>query len=240
VTESAAPPPFDVGDYCRQIEDHLTRVNGGHLVRVVGPAFELVCRWADAGVPLSVVFRGIERKAARRREGRPGRPLRLEFCEGEVVALFDAWRRAIGIGAGATAGDAGPSRPSRRPSLAGHVRRAIDRMGRASGRVNWPDDLRDAADRLVDRLGALVESARRTRGGGRADVEAQLSALDAELVAAARAAVPAGLLADLGTQAERELALFRDRLSGDAWRRSVEVTVDRLLRDRLGLPTLVP
>ena len=26
----------DVADYCRQVEAHLTRINGGHMVRVVG------------------------------------------------------------------------------------------------------------------------------------------------------------------------------------------------------------
>ena len=45
----------DIGEYCRQVEDHLTRVNGGHLVRIVGPGFELVRGWANEGIPLSVV-----------------------------------------------------------------------------------------------------------------------------------------------------------------------------------------
>jgi hypothetical protein len=53
----------DLGEYCRRVEDHLTRVNAGHLVRIVGPGFALVRQWADAGVPLSVVYRGIDLKA---------------------------------------------------------------------------------------------------------------------------------------------------------------------------------
>jgi hypothetical protein len=67
----------DVAEYCRRVEDHLTRVNAGHLVRIVGPGFELVRGWAEAGVPLSVVFRGIELKAERHREGASTRPLRI-------------------------------------------------------------------------------------------------------------------------------------------------------------------
>jgi hypothetical protein len=98
--EAGSSDPADlmnVGDYCRRVEEHLTKVNGGHLVRVVGPAFELVRRWAGDGVPLSAVFRGIERKAERRAAAESTRPLRLEFCEGDVTAVFDAWRRAIGV-----------------------------------------------------------------------------------------------------------------------------------------------
>ena len=87
----------DVGDYCRQVEDHLTRVNAGHLVRIVGPGFELVRQWAEEGMPLSVVFRGIDLRAERHRAGKSRRPLRIEFCEADVRDLFDGWRRAVGL-----------------------------------------------------------------------------------------------------------------------------------------------
>ena len=39
-------PDVDLGAYCRAIEAHLCRVNGGHLIRVVGVAFDLVARRA--------------------------------------------------------------------------------------------------------------------------------------------------------------------------------------------------
>src|SRR5215471_19149127 len=95
--------PEDLGEYCRRVEQHLTRVNGGHLVRVVGPAFELVRGWAEAGVPLSVVLQGINLKAERHRTGQALRPLRLEFCEGDIRALYADWRRAIGPALGPAA-----------------------------------------------------------------------------------------------------------------------------------------
>src|SRR4030095_10344155 len=87
----------EIGDYCRRVEDHLTRANAGHLVRIVGPGFELVRGWATAGVPLSIVYRGIDDKAERHREGQARRPLRIEFCESDVRALYERWRRAIGL-----------------------------------------------------------------------------------------------------------------------------------------------
>ncbi len=236
-----------VGEYCRQVEDHLTKVNGGHLVRVVGPAFELVRRWAEEGVPMSVVFRGIERKAERRALKGSGRPLRLEFCEGDVTAVFDAWRRAIGLttgaaplDAGADAGAAAEAGPRRKPSLSKHAERAIDRLSRAAGRVDWPDALREEGDRVLVALAMIRDAAKTTRGAAREDLAAQLEPLDAALLRAAREAAPAPLLAQLSADSERDLSPFRGRLAGEAWRRSLVVTVDRLLRDRFGLPTLVP
>jgi hypothetical protein len=243
VSETDASTVVDVGRYCRQVEDHLTKVNGGHLVRVVGPAFELVRQWADAGVPLSVVFRGIERKAERSAE-KQGRPLRLEFCEGDVRAIFESWRRAIGlsgaaVAAGAEAGETAADTVPRRPkSLSKHVERAVDRLSRAAGRVDWPEGLRAAADRLLVELASVGEAARTSRGAAREELGARLAALDADLVAAMREAAPAALVAELGRDAERDLAPFRERLTGEAWARSVTITIDRLLRDRLGLPTL--
>ena len=246
MSEGPQAGSINVGEYCRQVEDHLTRVNGGHLVRVVGPAFELVRRWAETGVPLSVVFRGIERKAERRSLGRPGRPLRLEFCEGDVGAIFDAWRRAIGVSGAAAAIDSGPDHesesdaPKRKPSISKHVDRAIDRLSRAMGRVDWPASLRDEADRVLAALAVIRDEARVTRGAARDGLTERLQTLDSELSTAASAAAPPAVLAEVTADAERDLSPFRARLAGDAWRRSLAVTVDRLLRDRFGLPTLAP
>ena len=233
----------DVGEYCRRVEEHLTKVNGGHLVRVVGPAFELVRRWADEGVPLSVVFRGIERKAERRAAAGPGRPLRLEFCEGDVTAVFSAWSRAVGVGAtevseGTEATEGAGDTEKRKPSLSKHVERALDRLSRAMGRDDWPDGLRGDADRILVALAAIREAARTARGPARDELAGQLRALDADIARAAAATAPAPLLVELRAEAERDLAPFRGRLAGDAWRQSMAITVDRLLRDRLGLPTL--
>ena len=58
---------MEPGAYCREIETYLCRRNAGHLIRIVGPAFERVRGWADAGVPIQVVVRGIDRKLERYR-----------------------------------------------------------------------------------------------------------------------------------------------------------------------------
>ena len=47
--------------YCRDLEAYLCRKNDGHLIRIVGPAFEQVCGWAARGVPFTVACRGIDR-----------------------------------------------------------------------------------------------------------------------------------------------------------------------------------
>jgi hypothetical protein len=262
------PPlsPEEIGEYCRRVEDHLTRANTGHLVRIVGPGFELVRHWALTGVPLSIVFRGIDMKAERHREGQARRPLRIEFCDPDVRAMFVSWRRAIGLpfrGADdPESGDPGlhsdadggargletPGEPdearqpepesARRPSLTRHLDRAIDRLSRIGGRLDLPVELRDACDRVLQELAGMRTPAAKARGAAREELTRRLGPLDAELAAAVRAFAPDPLRAPLVADAMADLAPYRGRLAGDAWQHSVDVTVDRLLRDRLGLPML--
>lgn len=239
----------DVADYCRQVEAHLTRINGGHLVRVVGPGFALVKQWADEGVPLSVVFKGIEQKAERHKRGASARPLRIEFCEADVREVFETWRRATGI---STAGvddptvdrdapyvgrDFSPANSKRRPALKA-IDKAIERLGRLAGRLELPDEFRDAVSHAIERLSSVRAGLAHSRGIARDPWLAQLEPIDLDLMTQARRVVDAAVVRELTEQAEREMAPYRDRLAPEAWQRAVMVTVDRGVRAHLGLPTL--
>jgi hypothetical protein len=253
VRESHAPA--DAGEYCRRVEEHLTRANLGHLVRIAGPSFDLVRGWFQQGIPLSVVYRGIDVKADRHRERRSRHPLRIEFCEADVLTVFDQWRRAVGIVAtGAPSEPAGddrglspgdpspfgdPSPPgAKRPSLAKHLERAVERLVRAAGRLEWPDPLRDACDGMLESVAELRRRAAGARGSARDAIAAELPALDAALASALRAHAPEADRLEARRDAEADLAPYRARLDPDRWQQAVEATADRLLRDRLGLPTL--
>jgi len=251
-TDGRAPAlAIDIGEYCRRVEEHLTRVNVGHLVRIVGTGFALVRNWAEAGIPLSIVFRGIDMKAERHREGSATRPLRIEFCDPDVRSVFQNWRRAVGFmpsqaddalephadGADDDAASGGEIK-AKPPSLTRHLDRAIDRLSRAGGRLDWPEALRDACDRLLQQLVVLREQAAKTRGSARAELAARLPALDADLAESLRLHAPESLRQSLRQDAMTELAAYRSRLNAAAWERSIDVTADRLIRDRLGLPVI--
>lgn len=233
---------LDIGAYCRQVEDYLTRGNGGHLVRIVGPGFELVRGWANEGVPLSVVYRGIDLKLERHRAGQSARPLRIEFCEADVRHVYEHWRRAVGLSAarGAEAADsADPADDERkRPSLSKHLERAIERLSRTAGRLDLPDAVRDEVGRLLPSLTALRDRGKKVRGDARDAILTELRVLDDELRAQLRAAATPDLLTAIERDAGQDLAAFRDRLPPDRWQAAMTATVDRLLRDRWGLPTL--
>ncbi len=228
----------DVADYCRQVEAHLTRINGGHLVRVVGAGFSLVRQWAEDGVPLSIVFRGIEQKAERHKAGASRRPLRIEFCEADVRELHAAWRRAVGLTAAPDTEQVTPGGRPKRRSAPKAIDRAIERLGRLAGRLDYPDEFREAVSRTIAGLSTLRDDLAGARGAARAQLLERLAPLERDLLAQGRRAIATDQLQALTVQAEEELAPYRTRLSPEAWLRAVSITVDRAVRERLALPSL--
>jgi hypothetical protein len=225
----------DVGrqEYCRQVEAYLCRKNDGHLIRIVGPSFERVCGWAEQGVPLKVAFRGIDRCFERYYgKGPRRRPVRVDYCEADVLDVFDEWRRAVGV-APASPGDGSPRRHE---SLTAHLERAIARL--TALRVGAGGAFDRIVDAAVRELDGMRGGSKGLRGGARAAAVARLAELDAQLVAAARDGLDAGAREALRREAEAELAPFRGRMPEGAFDQSLAACMDRLLRERARLPVL--
>jgi len=232
----------DPGDFCRQVEAYLCRKNDGHLIRIAGPAFEQVCGWAARGIPLALVTRGIDRYFDRYyAKGPRRRPVRVEFCEADVLDVFDEWRRSVGVSAvepsAGNASEADAESGSRASgSLPAHLDRVIARLTTLRGGLDRSfDALLDATVRELDTMRARAKSA---RGDHRDELIERLRGLDAVLVNAVRNACAADTLRQLDQQADEELRPFRTRLSPEAYQQARGLCVERLLRDRARLPVL--
>ena len=222
--------------YCREIEGYLTRRNDGHLIRIVGPSFTLVCGWAEQGVPLKIAFAGIDRYFERYyAKGPRRRPVHVDHCEADVLDLFDAWRRAVGVTAAPGPQETGHSSP--RESLATRLERAIARLTalRSGSNPAIPSDL---LNEVVRELDQMLAGARQARGAARHSLLDRLGSLDRSLLDAARAGLTAEDVSRLRRQAEQDLDPFRDRMPRDAWGRAIDASIDRLVREHAGLPAL--
>jgi len=224
-------------EYCREIETYLCRKNDGHLIRITGPSFDLVTAWAAQGVPLKVAFRGIDRYFERYyAKGPRRRPVRIDFCEADVLDTFDEWRRATGLTAAGEDRSADGEGPAghRGPSLPVHLERVLRRLtsARATGRLDA------GCDDLLDRVARELDAARGVRGAKRQALVERLAALDRELLDAARASLDDASRTALGREADEELAGFRSGMSPEAFARAREAAIDRLVRDLAGLPTI--
>jgi len=229
----------DPETFCRDVEAYLCRKNDGHLVRIVGPAFEQVRGWAARGIPLKVVFRGVDRYFERYyAKGPRRRPVRVEFCEADVLDVFDEWRRSVGVGAPAAdcrepAGD-DTTRP--RESLAAHLEKVVARLTTRRGGADRSLDT--ALDAIVRELDSARAGAKGLRGERRDALLQRLRELDGVLLAAAREGCDAGALRGLASEADTQLAPFRDRMAAPAYAQSHQACLDRLVRERAQLPTI--
>jgi hypothetical protein len=228
-----------VADYCREIEGYLCRKNDGHLIRVVGPSFDLVSRWAAEGVPLKIAFAGIDRYFERYyRQGPRRRPVRIDFCEADVLDVFDEWRRALGFPASVVSPQPSVEGRQSSVSLPEHLRRVVLKLTAAlatgSGDPAWDDVL----DRAARELDVARESARGLRGAARQVLIDRLTALDRDLLRAARMSLNETSRTALTREADEELAGFRASMPADAFARALEAAIDRQVRERFGLPTI--
>jgi hypothetical protein len=242
VTAGLADFGSRIAEYCREIETHLCRKNDGHLIRVTGPSFDLVAGWAQQGVPLKVACAGIDRCFERYyRKGPRRRPVKIDFCEADVLDVFDEWRRAVGISLqslGVSPQSPSPQSLSPRHSLPAHLERVVLRLSEARARGT----LGPAFDALIDRAAAELEVARTRTGGvrgeARQELVARLAALDAELLQQARALLDQPTRTALSNEVEESLAPFRAGMAPESFARAHEQALDALLRERLQLPQI--
>lgn len=217
-------------DYCREVEAYLCRKNDGHLIRIVGPAFEQVTSWAREGIPLKVALSGVDRYFERYYRKGPRRwPVRIDDCERDVRDAFDAWRRAVGVVA--------PSTEIRRSSLASHLERTLARLTALGGSTQHAFVLGDAVERAVRRLDAMQADAKR-RGEAREALVAELETIDRELAGAADEALQDAERQRLRAEADAALAPFRGRMLPDAFAKAQAAAFERLLREHFALPVL--
>ena len=223
--------------FCRAVEAYLCRKNDGHLIRIVGPAFEQVCGWAARGIPIAIVNRGIDRCFERYyAKGPRRRPVRIEFCEADVLDVFDEWRRAVGVARTEASGEDGDPGAKPRETLPAHLERVVARL--TALRAGEDRRLDAGLDEMVRELDAARAGARALRGEARAALLKRLRDLDAELLRAAREVCDAAMLQQLQADADQELAPFRQRMAADAYAQSRQLCVDRLLREQLRLPII--
>ena len=236
---------IDVEAYCRDLEAFLCRKNDGHLIRITGPAFEQVQGWATQGVPLKVAEAGIDRYFERYyRKGPRRRPVRIEFCEADVLDAFDDWRRAVGVARVVPDSAGGPDVEEPTPatrgrrSLASQLDGALARLTvlRGSGQAGAMLDA--ALESAVRQLDALRPDAARARGDTRDELLGRIAAIEDELAAAALAAIAPAERSAFEREADAELDPFRPRMSEDAFQRSRRQAVHRLVRQHFGLPSI--
>jgi hypothetical protein len=178
-----------------------------------GRELDLISSWDRAGIPLPVVFEGIERafEHLRERKRGPGRGLSLAFCRTYVAAAFERHRdRQVG--------GEGASRPSRDRALG--MRAEIDRF-----LAKMPEEVSFLKHLYCEARGKMAESSIPGESLERLDQKVE-RLLISRAGAAAREAAKKKILAEHGA------------LSGSELEVAIETLLVKDARDKFKIPYL--
>ena len=160
--------------------------------------------------------------------------MRIEFCEGDILDLFDDWRRAVGVVQ--SQGEAESAGPPRKPALTAHLERVVARL--VGSRVQRSPSFEQHVEACSAEIDRLSGESKKSRGDARTAILDRLAELDRGLVQAAAAELDPQSVAAARREAEAELAPFGSRLTPEVRAQAVEAAFERLVRDSLGLPQI--
>ncbi len=235
-------------NYFTEIEEHFARRRGKHLMLSTLDWAMIEC-WKDMGIPLHVVLRAVDRvfdaHAARPR----GRLINsILYCQQEVMACFEEYRHAR-IGAreeseGASREDPGGSPPSAAPFSPAMVADYLERGQEALRRValTHPEPefapLREAIERVIARLDAVLEDVRATPELDFETLERELGRLEKILLDALLACVPEDHVREIRREGERQLKEYKKRMAKELYEQTLENYVTKRVREDYGVPRL--
>jgi hypothetical protein len=225
-------------NYFTEIEEHFQRRRGS-LLLLSTLDWALIETWREAGIPLEVVLRGMD-DAFDKYEARLARsPLKriqkvngLAWCAQAVMEAAEQQKdAAVGVAA-ATASNASSSMDAgfEAQRIAEHLEAAAEALGAAA---IAPEACAALALRLREiAVGVLAEAPEMEA------LERQLTVLEEKLFATLTGEAPEELLLRLKTEAARELAAYRSRMSAVQLRQIEQQFVHKRMLEHYQLPRL--
>jgi hypothetical protein len=218
-------------NYFTEIEEHFQRRRG--TLTMLSPLdWALLEVWKDAGIPLEAAIRGID-LAFDKWEKRPRRTRKvngLAYCAQEVLAAAEDMKEA------AVGGD--PPEKSKSGLDASAVSEFLKRNAERLQHSSLPASAQRVA---AESARSLREMAAMFEGGvapSMEDIERRLTVMEEKLIAALLADIPEAALLAVRTDADRDLAPYRSRMSAPQIEQLQKQYVQKRLLEQYQLPRL--
>ncbi|HKP12833.1 MAG TPA: hypothetical protein VJZ91_12000 [Blastocatellia bacterium] len=240
-------------NYFTEVEEEFVRRRGKPLL--VSPLdWALIESWKNAGIPLHVVLRAIN-KSFDSYDARPRKYRKVNsifYCQQEVEASFAEYRLAqVGGGTADDAAQSGkaPAAPSAdrqavepfpRPLLLAFLSRSEAELQAAAlvAQESGRGEIENAAGRARARLRQIAAEVESLQAINAEAIEHDLDAIDRMLLAGARHDIGGEGVARLREEAEAQLKAYRKKMDKAIYEQTLENFVARRLRESNGLPRL--
>jgi phage terminase Nu1 subunit (DNA packaging protein) len=217
-------------NYFTEIEEHFQRRRGTILL-LSTLDWALIETWKDAGIPLEAVLRGID-STFEKYERRPRQAQRrvngLAYCSQEVLAAAEDMKEAA----------VGTARPDRNRAALdlGEIAAYLTRNAAQIEQAKLPDAARPLAAetaRSLRELASDLSPAQKLE-----ELERRLTVMEEKLFAVLLTGTPDDELVALRTQADREIAPYRNKMPGMQIEHLHKQCVHKMLLERYGVPRL--
>ena len=218
-------------NYFTEIEEHFQRRRS--TLTLLSPLdWALMDIWKDAGIPLEAVLRGID-ASFDKWERRPKHTRKingLAYCAQEVLAAAEEMKEA------AVGGDP-PDKPTAgldAQAVRDFLRRNADALESAS----LPGAVQKLAGETASGLRDIAGLFQSETAPPMEDIERRLTVMEEKLIAALLADTPEAALLQVRTDADRELAPYRSRMTAPQIEQLRRQYVHKRLLERHQLPRL--
>lgn len=227
-------------NYFTEIEEHFQRRRGTTLL-LSTLDWALIETWKDAGVALEAVFRGID-ATFEKYERRPAKTRKvnsLAYCSQEVLAAAEDMKEAA---VGASTGKPAPAGidPA---DVAAFLNRSADALEKAQSKITSSDHSRVAVRALIADSGKKLRELAAAFANGNGlpsleDLERRLTVTEEKLFASLLSSTPDEELVAVRSEADRELAPYRSKMSAPQIDQLHKQYVHKRLLERHGIPRL--
>jgi hypothetical protein len=218
-------------NYFTEIEEHFQQRRG--TITLLSPLdWALMEIWKDAGIPLEAVLRGID-ESFDKWERRPKRTRKingLAYCAQEVLSAAEQMNEA-------STGAAKPEKSD--PELdAKAVVEFLRNNAHQLLAASLPEAVRDAATATASSLRDVAAMFQSATPPSMEDIERRLTVMEEKLIAALIASTPEAMLLQIRTEADRDLAPYRSRMTAPQIEQLQQQYVQKRLLEQYQLPRL--
>ncbi|MFY9608057.1 MAG: hypothetical protein WAU45_05500 [Blastocatellia bacterium] len=234
-------------NYFTEVEEEFVRRRGKPLL--ISPMdWALVESWKNAGIPLHIVLRAIN-KSFDDYDSRAPRFRKINsvlYCQQEVESSFSDYRLALtgsGEGAGASPkSDAAKARAEAFPreALLSFIARCADELRRAQELAS-ASDRTELADTLARSLSRLESIAAEIEGSNRVDAEAlerDLDSIERIVLESAMRSCGEVELESIRAEAKAQLRSYKKKMEKEFYEQTVRNFIARRLRELNQIPRL--
>jgi hypothetical protein len=221
-------------NYFTEIEEHFQRRRGTLLI--LSPLdWALMETWKDAGIPLEAVLRGIDTTFDKweRRPSRTRKVNGLAFCSQEVLASVEEMKEAA-VGAAPVASAEKRDTGLDQSAVAEYLARNATQLTQ----LQLPASAQSLALETAATLRSLAEALSSNAAIGMEDLERRLTVSEEKLFAALLATTPDEDLYRVRSDADRDLAPYRRKMSAPQIEQLQKQYIHKRLLEQYRVPRL--